>query len=464
MIDFKALSQGKKVSLVLISVLILALSGYLIYKVINPTKQMIYQEQSLEALSKVTSQLDQQGIEYSLDDSGTGILVDESLANNVKVSLAGAQAVEGKNVGFELFDNLDYSMTEQAQKITYQRALQGELERTLSAYQEIEQARVHIMIPQRKLFSAEQSKAKASVSLIAQPGVVLSNERISGVQALIAASVEGLVAKDVIVLNGEGVQISEQNDGDQLPGKPQSKGQLALEQQLTEKAYRLLALYFNPAQVAVSVSAELSYTQTKTVTKALLGDSEERGFVTRKKERVDYRKASKDEPSPAPNKEIETEYNHGVDTEERLSYAGSIKKLNVAIAILADLSDVERDKLSSLVAAGLGIDHGRGDQLSVESFEPPATVQAPVNEEPIVAMKPDTVQPKQPEVIYQPTKAELPWWQIDPLWYVLALAVVMLLLLLGGNRRKGLNQAEKEQTMAQFNQWLGHSKVEQNVG
>lgn len=306
MIDFNALSKGQKISFGIIVALIVLFSGYFIYALLNPKQALIYQDNSLEQLSKVTEQLEQQGIEYQLDDNGTGVMVNDAQANNIRVRLAGVQLGEAPRAGFELFDNVDYSMTEHAQKITYQRALQGELERTLTAYKEVEQARVHIMIPQRKLFSTEQAKAKASVSLVLLPGAVLGSEKVAGIQALIASSVEGLVETDVIVLNGEGVKISENDGQANLPGKPQTKGQVALEQQFTQKALNLMSLYFNEDQVAVSVSIELDHTEVKQVKRELLGDSEERGFITRKKESFSHREPTKDEPQPSPDKQTET--------------------------------------------------------------------------------------------------------------------------------------------------------------
>lgn len=461
MIDFNNLSQAQKLSMVLVASVIVAAAIYAIYAVLNPAQVLIYEDSSLEQVSKVTEQLELQGIEYQLDALGTGVMVNDEQANNVRVKLAGSNATEGTSNGFELFDNVDYSMTEQAQKVTYQRALQGELERTLSAYNEIDQARVHIMIPERKLFSMEQAKAKASVSLIMLPGTELTTEKISGIQALVSASVEGLAEKSVVVLNGEGIKISDNDSGEQFPGKPRAKGQLLLEQQLTEKALTLMSLYFSPDQVAVSVSVELDHTQTKQVKQELLGDSEERGYVTRKKESLTPRKASKDEPKPAPNKQSEVEYRHGSNTEEVVSYAGALKKLNVAIAILADIEPEQLVKLRQLVIAGLGVDTLRGDNLSVESFKPkkPATVAT-------VFTPTEVTTAERPELVFEPkpvSTAPLENNQITILSGAIFALLVVLLLMFSAFRRKSLTQHQKDAALLQFNQWVNQSKVEHNA-
>lgn len=460
MIDFNALSKGQKISFGIIVALIVLFSGYFIYALLNPKQALIYQDNSLEQLSKVTEQLEQQGIEYQLDDNGTGVMVNDAQANNIRVRLAGVQLGEAPRAGFELFDNVDYSMTEHAQKITYQRALQGELERTLTAYKEVEQARVHIMIPQRKLFSTEQAKAKASVSLVLLPGAVLGSEKVAGIQALIASSVEGLVETDVIVLNGEGVKISENDGQANLPGKPQTKGQVALEQQFTQKALNLMSLYFNEDQVAVSVSIELDHTEVKQVKRELLGDSEERGFITRKKESFSHREPTKDEPQPSPDKQTETEYHHGVNTQEKHSYAGAIKKLNVAIAIVADISEAEIDKIRSLVGAGLGLDGMRGDQLSVESFKPLTKAT------PVVEYKAKPIE-QQPEVVFEPKPVAdgvTGVFEVGTVGYILLGLLILVLLFSSFSKRKSLTQAQKDQALLQINQWLNDAKVERNAG
>jgi flagellar M-ring protein FliF len=465
MLNIKALSGAQKFSIMLFTSVILGGSGLLVYSLLNPEQVKIFENQSLEQVSKVTEQLEAQGIDYQLDAAGTGVLVNDATANKVKVKLAQIASGENQTVGFELFDNVDYSMTEHAQKVTYQRALQGELERTLTSYHEIESARVHIMIPQRKLFALEMAKAKASVSVIQVPGATLSDNQIAGIQGVIAASVEGLLEHDVIVLNGDGLKISANHAKTKTPGEPQTKGQIALEQQLTEKAMRILGLYFDLSQIAVSVSAELDFTQTKQIDKKLLADANDQGYITRKKETLSYRKTKDGEGEVAPDKKSEIEFELGSQTKETLSYAGALKQLNVAIAIVADIDENDMQKLSHLITAGLGINLLRGDKLSVESFMPISRAKSVV---PVPVPVPTFVAPIQEIVAQEPQLVIIPEQnylldltdrQIMVALIVIAALILLLMLtrLFSGNRPKALTEQSKQEALLQFNDWINQA-------
>lgn len=169
---------------------------------------ILYDDLRAEQAAAVVEQLDAQNIPYRLERNGAQIQVASSRTGEARLSIAGSEVGRGGLSGFELFDDSDMGLTDFAQKIKYQRALQGELARTILQQEGIDRARVHISMPERALFRGDQNPANAAVSLVAEAGVVLSDSRIEGIQRLVAAAVPELDYRDVVVLDGNGEVIS----------------------------------------------------------------------------------------------------------------------------------------------------------------------------------------------------------------------------------------------------------------
>lgn len=169
---------------------------------------VLYEDLRLEQAAAVVEQLDAQNIPHRLRENGTQILVAQSRTGEARLSIAGSEVGRGGLSGFELFDDSDMGLTDFAQKIKYQRALQGELARTILQQEGVDEARVHISMPERTLFRGDSNPANAAVSILPSAGVVLSESRIEGIQRLVAAAVPELDYRDVVVLGRNGEVIS----------------------------------------------------------------------------------------------------------------------------------------------------------------------------------------------------------------------------------------------------------------
>ncbi len=156
----------------------------------------------------IVTQLDAKGISHRLRDGGTTILVPSDQADTGHLAIAGSDIGSKGAVGFELFNKSDMGLTDFAQKINYQRALQGELARTIMTMDAVETARVHLAIPERSLFRPNRSDPKAAVEVVVKPGQSLAADRVAGIQQLIASSVPDLSLGDVVVIDGEGRIVS----------------------------------------------------------------------------------------------------------------------------------------------------------------------------------------------------------------------------------------------------------------
>lgn len=158
--------------------------------------------------SSIARRLDEENIKYKLANGGTTILVPSEQADQAKLDLAATDLQLNGQVGFEIFNESDMGLTEFAQKINYQRALQGELSRTIMSLDGIAKARVHLAVPERTLFRGPQNRPTAAVTLEPTPNAALTADRIAGIQQLVAAAVPDLDPNAVAVLDHGGRLVS----------------------------------------------------------------------------------------------------------------------------------------------------------------------------------------------------------------------------------------------------------------
>lgn len=161
-----------------------------------------------EDASAIVAELDKRGVTYRIEDGGGTIRVPSGEADATRVAVAGSDAAARGQIGFELFNKSDMGLTNFAQKINYQRALQGELVRTITAMQGVDTARVHLGLPERSLFRGERSEPSAAVTVTMRQGRIPDPARVAGIQRLVAAAVPDLPETKVVVLDGQGRVIS----------------------------------------------------------------------------------------------------------------------------------------------------------------------------------------------------------------------------------------------------------------
>ena len=169
---------------------------------------VLYRDLRAPEAAAIVAELEKQGVRYRLGEGGTQISVPAADADAVQIGLASSDLPIRGVEGFELFNESDMGLTDFAQKIRYQRALQGELARTIMMMEGVAEARVHISMPERALFRAERRNAEAAVTLVMRSPDDETPARIEGVQRLVAAAVMDLSVADVVVLNGRGDVIS----------------------------------------------------------------------------------------------------------------------------------------------------------------------------------------------------------------------------------------------------------------
>lgn len=162
---------------------------------------------SSDALT-ITQELDKLKTPYELADDGATILVPQDRVDAARVNILGSELPLKGAVGFELFNKTDMGLTEFAQKINYQRALQGELARTIMALEEVENARVHLSLPESGIFEQDRRPAKASITIATKLGGPVDAKVVRGIQQLVASGVPDLTAENVAILDSRGELLS----------------------------------------------------------------------------------------------------------------------------------------------------------------------------------------------------------------------------------------------------------------
>lgn len=180
----------------------------LYFAFLRPAYAVLYEDLREADVAAIVGELEKQGITYRLADQGRSVLVPEDQASRARVIVAGSGIAMGGVVGFELFNESDMGLTEFAQKVNYQRALQGELARTIMMMDGISSARVHLSLPERALFRAVQQGPKAAVTIQTIGRHALDIHQIAGIQRLVASTVSGLSSADVAILDDKGDLVS----------------------------------------------------------------------------------------------------------------------------------------------------------------------------------------------------------------------------------------------------------------
>lgn len=158
--------------------------------------------------SAIIGELDKESTPYRLRDGGSTILVPADAADAARVAIAGSDLPLQGQVGFELFNKSDMGLTNFAQKINFQRALQGELVRTILQMDGVASARVHLALPERTLFRGERMAPRGAVTIAMKPGQEVDDAQVAGIQQLVASAVVDLPPSSVVVLDAAGRVIS----------------------------------------------------------------------------------------------------------------------------------------------------------------------------------------------------------------------------------------------------------------
>ncbi len=229
--EIKPISTNRR-QIILIAggaMLLVMLFSIFYFLFIRTSYAVLFSDLETADAATIVAELDNKKTPYRLRDGGRTILIAEDQVDSVRLNVAGSDLPLKGSVGFELFNKSDMGLTEFAQRINYQRALQGELARTISTLDGVASARIHLTLAERGIFRESGIAAKASVAISMRNGAVPEPARIEGIQRLVAAAVPNLVSDNVVVIDVRGNLLSS------VIAAP--VGALALQKQAIEQYY-----------------------------------------------------------------------------------------------------------------------------------------------------------------------------------------------------------------------------------
>ncbi len=384
----------------------------------QPDMQVLFANLATDDAAGIIDKLKDAKVPYETTNGGTTILVPNAQVHDLRLEMAGQGLPHGGGVGYEIFDRTTMGMSDFVQKLNYRRALQGELARTITQMPEVERARVHLAIPERRLFATEQDRARASVVVSLRANQNLSKAQVQGVVHLVSSSVEGLQARDVTVVDGHGNLLSNSSSDESagLSGT-QMEYQRTLEKDIETRIQSMLERIVGVNKAVVRVSSVLDFRKIET--------TEERydpnGQVVRSEQRGQEKSSGingtsggvpgveSNVPGGAEGEGGQTSSNNNQTKNETVNYeisrtvsrivepTGTIKKLSVAVLVdgtyeggktgeaVADQpkkyvprSEEEMKRIEEIVKKAMGYSTERQDQVEVVSIQFGLGVEEPV--------------------------------------------------------------------------------------
>ena len=372
--------------------------------------QPLYSGLSLEDAAAITKKLDELKVSYRLTDDGTTILVPSEQKYQVRLQLAGEGLPKG-TAGFELFETPRFGETETDKRVKYLTALQGELVRTIESLDKIQSARVHVVLPEPRLYVDEQAPATASVVLKVKTGEELTNKEISGIVHLVANSVEKLKPENVVVVDQYGNLLSASvTSRDSIAAAELSAQQLAVKRQLEKEkqtaVQTMLDATLGPGKSVVRVSAELDFDEVERYSQDF--DPEQRVVVS-KHVVEESSTSSSSQPGGTPGVDTNVPTYQGTEnqgtsssssekSEQTINYEGdkvetrtkvapgAIKRMTVAVMVDEGF-EAKQQEIVEAVKNAVGADDRRNDSVYVSFMKFQAEAEevppAPANKWPL---------------------------------------------------------------------------------
>src|SRR5271156_2907176 len=262
---WKQLGLNQRISIFMATAVVFLGLGAMAFWSSHPDFALLYGKLDDGEASKIIAALDESKIPYQI--RGGSIYVPNDKVYQVRMQMAGKGIPRGEGVGFEIFDKANFGISDFVQRANYARAIQGELARTISQLDQIESARVMIVMPENRLLSDSLRKPTASVFVRVKGSAQLSPSSVNSIRFLVANSVEGLQANNVSVVDNSGNVLSENQDNDSVAGLSgnQLSARRNFEQYLTKKAEGMLEKVLGAGQAVVRVSTDINWdTVTKT--------------------------------------------------------------------------------------------------------------------------------------------------------------------------------------------------------
>lgn len=402
---FTSLTPIKRMSLLASIGLLLAAIATTVYMASGSDYTTLLTEMPPDQVSVVTNVLQQKNVPYIVKDGKT-ILVPKSLLHSTQMTIM-SEVGSGKlgQVGLELFDKQDFGTTSYAQKINYQRALQGELIRAINSLEAVSRSKVILAIPDKKTFLEESGVATASVVLELRPGKTLSEEQVMGITFLVSNAVGGMQPENVSVVDSKGAVLSKKYDPDIAGSAELMDVRKKVENYYQKRIESIISKVVGEGKVVARVSAELNPQKVSTQEEIIDPDKTAVKSIQTEEEGVNGNRSN---PTGVPGARAnlpgaddagKVNFNQTVNREIKMTNyevpkvirnvvesAGTLQRLSVAILVDGVFQNVKGEdgkltekweprsqeevaRIENLVKSAIGFNAKRGDEVKVESMK-----------------------------------------------------------------------------------------------
>ncbi len=390
------ISLGQKVVIGLL-LIGLVLGGFFFYNwVTAPTYAPLFSNLAASDASAIVDQLNSQGVSYQLADGGQTIMVPQDQVYNLRLSMSGKGLPAGDGTGYSLLDKQGITTSEFQQQVTYQRAVEGELAKTLEAIKGVKAAVVHLALPKDTVFATDQGKPTASVLLDLTAGTRLSAGQVQAVTNLVASSIQGMSPNDVTVADSAGDVLSAAGTGiTAAAGDTRSQLETDYGNRLAANAQQILDRVLGPNHAQVSVQADLDLSQQSS-TSVTHNYNQGTPPLSQSTTTENYNGTGTPVggvlgPENMPNATAGgggSTYSKGSSTQDnsvdtttttRQEAPGSIKRLTVSVVMDGRVAgNISTQQIQSLIGNAVGLDTARGDAITVAAlpFDTTAAKQA----------------------------------------------------------------------------------------
>ncbi|NRA88233.1 MAG: flagellar M-ring protein FliF [Rhizobiales bacterium] len=406
MLEFlQKLGVARVGAMIAVAVGLIGFFAFIMIRVTTPTLVPLYTELSLRDMQAIVKRLESQAIPYEMKNDGSTIWVPKDQIHRLKMTFASEGLPTGGSVGYEIFDNSDsLGTTSYVQTLNHKRALEGELARTITALRHVGAARVHLVLPEKKLFS--RNEVQPSASIVIRVLGEIDQEGIKSIQYLVASAVKGLKTSFVSIIDERGRTLASGNGEEAGLGLANSfdERSSAIEARLKKQIEFLIGSVVGKEKVRVKVTAEI---QLNTVTMKK-EEFDPDGQVIRSTQSTEKSNASenneKTQGVTIGNELPDADAQNGADgntskqngnsvtetvnfeitktTRTEVIAAGNVKKLSIAVlvdgvytpdadgkAVYSARSQEELDKINALVRTAVGFNTGRGDVVNVVNLQ-----------------------------------------------------------------------------------------------
>ncbi len=406
----KTLGVPRIIAMAAVTAGLIAFFAFIMVRVTSPTMTMLFTDLSQEDSTAIVKDLERQGLTFEIRNDGASIYVPKDKATRLRMKLAEGGIPKGGGVGYEIFDKTDaLGATSFVQNINHLRALEGELARTIRAIERVQTARVHLVLPERPLFSRE--KAEPSASIVLRVRGALEPQQVRAIRHLVSSAVNGLKPNRVSVVDENGRLLADGAMDERAGGGAGAdERQVAFERRMRDQVEAIVSSIVGPGRARVQLTAEFDFNRvTQTSDKFDPEGRVVRSSQTREEssQTADNREGQVTVGNELPgaqtrqNAENAVKNDQAKKTEEIVNYeisrvtktetieGGRVNRISVAVLVdgtytrndkgemvYAPRAKEEVDRIAALVRSAIGFDQKRGDQVEVVNLR---LAEAPQN-------------------------------------------------------------------------------------